>query len=871
MVQASTRVNPFPGLRSFDFGEKYLFFGRDGLADELFSRLNQHRFVAVVGPSGSGKSSLVQAGLLPAIYSGHLQDGSRWRTVILRPGGAPVRNLAVGLSQPSVLGDLLESQDEAMPLAMSVEATLKQGPEGVVQVIQQAQLQPNEKVLIVVDAFEELFRIQNLKRAGHHHSTPESAGGRDESGAAAFVSLLLAAVQQQEYPAYVVLTMRSDFIGDCAQFIGLAEAMNHSQFLLPRMTDEQQRVAISGPIDVVGGTITPDLVERLLSDMGDTPDRLSILQHALTRTWEYWQNHRDSDDEPVDVRHYEAIGTMTGALSKHADAVFEQLTVRQKEIARLLFQRLTERGQDGRSIRRPTTLFEISRVAEVSESEVREVVNRFREGGHSFLTPPPPHPLHRDTVLDISHESLMRTWGRLSHWIEREQESVRYYQQLVTLAARYRAGTEELLQEPELSLALHWRQSQRPTIAWSFRYREGFEGAIAFLQESLDAKEEELAEQKRQDREREQGRLQRVERARRIAFGTTVLALAAVSATILALFKAFEANRVRYQVERQLQRAEAERQEIALASDDRLGGGVSSVDAGSSEELDDEMVSEATQAGLTTAEPLSPDEFMSVEELMALDELLSSDAVSTAPAPPAIALETHSTDDASDDAVTPPAASFHGQEEASGQEEIGGQGDAEGQEDSNGQAEANGQENSSPVNPNRGRVTWRDGLAMRTEPNYGGSSIDGVPFNTIVTLLETSNNGDWQQIRLDSGREGWVKAGNIATLTDAESESDSSNIAIRDAQPADPEPSPPELARRVPTVEANENSSGRVTWPQGLVVRSAPGLESTYVGGIPFDAVATILERSDDGRWQRIRQDSTGLEGWVKAGNIAIQ
>ena len=890
LVQASKRVNPFPGLRSFEFGEKYLFFGRDGLADELFSRLNQHRFVAVVGPSGSGKSSLVQAGLLPAIYSGHLQNGTRWRTVILRPGGTPVRNLAVGLSRPSVLGDLLESQDETVPLAASVEATLKQSPEGLLQVIQQAQLQPNDNVLIVVDAFEELFRIQSPQPANQRQLTlqqgdgPPIQGNRIASEAAEFVSLLLAAVQQHQNPAYVILTMRSDFIGDCAQFIGLAEAMNHSQFLVPRMTEAQLRAAISAPVDVVGSTIAPRLVDRLLADMDDTPDRLAILQHALMRTWEYWQSNREPD-EPVDIRHYEAIGTMSGALSQHADAVYEQLTVRQKEIARQLFQRLTERGKDGRSIRRPTTLFEISRVAEVSENEVREVVNRFRAGGHSFLTPPPPHPLHRDTVLDISHESLMRTWERLTDWIDLEQESARHYQQLLDRAARYRAGTAELLQGPELSLALHWRQTQRPTIAWSFRYADGFEDAIALLQESLDAKEKELAEHDRQAREQEQLRLQRVERAKRIAFGSTVLALGAIAATLFALFQAFEANRVRYQVERQLQQAEAERQEIALANNEASDSEIEVNDNGraTTERLEETSPNETASPGdVATTEPdelgitadrLSPDEFMSVEELIALDELLSSDRVSTAPVPPAIALDTGADDSGADSApeddTAPDAVT-----DTDAVSTVVSPTDESGSSES---VSEDGRDEMSPANTNRGRVTWQEGLAMRTEPNYEGNSIGGVPFDAIVTLLEVSDNGIWQKIRLDSGTEGWVKAGNIAALADIDSadssnaDSDNSDIATLAPQPATANPNPPELARRIPDIATNGNQSGRVTWPQGLAVRSAPSLDSTPVGGIPFNGTAIILERSEDGQWQRVRQASTGLEGWVKAGNIAVQ
>ena len=871
MVQTSARVNPFPGLRSFEFGEKYLFFGRNGLADELFARLKQHRFIAVVGPSGSGKSSLVQAGLLPAMYSGHLREnGVHWRTVILRPGGAPLRNLAVGLSRPTVLGGLLESQEETIPLAVSVESTLRQGEMGLAQVVQQAQLQPNENLLIVVDAFEELFRIPQGRRRQsgwtRHSNDPQTgASWGAESEAAAFVSVLLAAVQQRQNPIYVVLTMRSDFIGDCAQFAGLPEAMNQSQYLVPRMTEAQQRAAITGPIDVVRGAIAPRLVDRLLEDIGNNPHRLSVLQHAMMRTWDYWQNHHEPD-EPVDIRHYEAVGTMATALSNHADAVFEQLTTRQQDIARQLFQRLTERGEDGRLIRRPTSLFEIARVANVTENEIREVVNHFRGGGQSFLTPPPPEPLNKETVLDISHESLMRTWARLTGWIEEERESVRQYRHLVERAVLHQKGAADLLKDPDLALALNWRQTQQPTIAWSIRYSDGFDDAIAYLQESFEEKERQLAFQNRQVLEQEKQRMQRVERARRVAFGTTVLALGAIAATGLALFKAFEANRARYQVERQL----AAREETTRVDED----------TSASEEpvVTDEPLFEGEP--MPTVGQLSPDEFMSVDELMALEELLADDSIATetvASSPSTESVTERQEVQSSNPLPSESAAETATEPVTESREETTV---ANGQVTDNPESETEVSDSQAPesqvseprlpdsqLDSNRGRVIWEQGLAMRSQPNYEGTNVGGVPFNEIVTLLEVSENGTWQKIRLDSGMEGWVKAGNIAAVSGA----DAAEIVARDVQSPSPErePEQPELARRVPV--SSRDGNGRVTWPGGLAVRSEPSLNSSYIGGIPFNGTATILEQSEDGRWQRIRQESTGLEGWVKAGNIAVE
>src|SRR6185295_12690063 len=309
------------------------------------------RFLAVVGTSGSGKSSLIRAGLMPALRGGMMKGaGSGWRIAVMRPGGDPMGNLAAELVKKDVLAQagagLPESEAEAV-----IEATLRSGSLGILNVARQARLAEHEKLLLVVDQFEELFRF----RAAHEGSSVDVAS--------AFVKLLLEAAQQRELQIYIVLTMRSDFLGDCAQFQGLPEAINDGQYLIPRMTRDERRFAITGPVGVTRGKISEPLVNRLMNDVGDNPDQLPILQHALMRTWDYWAVHR-SNGEPIDLKHYEAVGTMADALSKHADEAFNELPdERSRVIAEILFKALTERGADNREIRRPTRLRDICEIA----------------------------------------------------------------------------------------------------------------------------------------------------------------------------------------------------------------------------------------------------------------------------------------------------------------------------------------------------------------------------------------------------------------------------------------------------------------------------------------------------------------------------
>ena len=512
MGEAKTFTNPFPGLRPFETNEYRLFFGREGQSDELIRRLQRSRFLAVVGTSGSGKSSLVRAGLLPALLGGMMAEaGSRWHVCIMRPGNDPFGNLAHELARTEVMaeagGSLKQVKDSVPSTAASglssaeaeamIEATLRGGSLGLVEVARNARLSENEKLLVVVDQFEELFRFRAARAA---------TSADDE--AAAFVKRLLEAAHQRDFSLYVVLTMRSDFLGDCAQFQGLPEAINDGQYLIPRMTRDERRMAITGPVGVTRGKMAEPLINRLLNDVGDNPDQLPILQHALMRTWDYWARYRE-DGEPIGLNHYQAIGTMERALSIHADEAWRELPdERSRQIAESLFRGLTERGADNREIRRPSKLSEICGAAEADLSEVIPVIELFRREGRSFLMPPAGVPLKPDTVIDISHESLIRNWDRLQEWVDEEAQSARIYRRLAEDAVLHREGQEGLLIDPALQIAIDWQQERRPNAVWARRYQPEFDTAIAYLEASRRQRDAQLAEKERQ-------RQEQVERDRR--------------------------------------------------------------------------------------------------------------------------------------------------------------------------------------------------------------------------------------------------------------------------------------------------------------------------------------------------------------------
>jgi energy-coupling factor transporter ATP-binding protein EcfA2 len=505
--------SPFPGLRPFEFHESDLFFGRDGQVEKLIGKLGGTRFTAVVGTSGSGKSSLVRAGLVPALVGGLMTSaGSDWRIAIMRPGNDPIGSLALSLNQPNVFGS-----DDPDSVAIQVEiakATLRRGSRGLVETVCQNVMASDENLLVVVDQFEELFRFA---REASRKTKDESDRYRNE--AAAFVKLLLDASAEPGVNIYVVITMRSDFLGDCAQFWNLPEAINESQYLIPRLTRDQLREVISGPVALADGEIAPRLVTQLLNDIGDNQDELPVLQHLMMRIWNESKNpqlnidvetgektvvtpHREiHHGKAIDICCYQAVGGMSNALSHHADEAYSELPDdRHREVAEKLFKALTEKGFDNREIRRPITLGEICEITEASESEVKTVVETFRQTGRSFLMPPVGVPLTSDSLIDISHESLIRGWARLREWVDEEARSARIYRRLAETAVLYQTGDAGLWRDPDLQIALEWREKGNPNEIWARRYHPEFRLAEKFLDTSVEVRDQQLEFEKTRQR-----------------------------------------------------------------------------------------------------------------------------------------------------------------------------------------------------------------------------------------------------------------------------------------------------------------------------------------------------------------------------------
>jgi hypothetical protein len=558
-------TNPFPGLRPFREGEEALFFGREAQVDAMVDKLAAARFLAVVGTSGSGKSSLVNCGLVPALHRGLMAGGAlAWRVATLRPGNRPLRALAEALASPRVLGpqpdDNAGGDDGAdfTPTEL-IESTLRMGKLGVVDAFEQAHLPAGQNLLIVVDQFEELFRYQAL--AG---STVAASAARSSEDATAFVNLLLEVCAHRELPIFVVLTMRSDFLGDCAQFFGLPEAINSGQYLVPRMSRDERRSAIAGPLRLGGAEIDPVLLTRLVNDVGDNPDQLSILQHALNRTWARWQ--RDGGGGALSLSHYEAVGAMALALNQHAEEAFAQIAEgRPRVLVEALFKAITDQVSDARGTRRPTRLDSLCAICAASEAELGALIEAFRDPEKSFLMPPAGTPLRADTPIDIAHESLMRVWDRLRRWGEAEARAVQTFRRLAETAELHSAGGAGLLRQPDLQFALAGLAREQPNAAWAARYRVGFDAMQAFVtrSEQVDADERRAEADRSAAQARLEHRQQRTRRIWRVVIPVIALLSALVVLSLYLLLESRSANQ-KFQVEARNSQAAASAAQIAL-------------------------------------------------------------------------------------------------------------------------------------------------------------------------------------------------------------------------------------------------------------------------------------------------------------------
>jgi tetratricopeptide (TPR) repeat protein len=503
--------HPFPGLRPFRSEDHAYFFGRDDQISSLYRFFDHSRFIAVVGSSGSGKSSLVRAGLLPLLERESREPAGRtWKTVQMHPGDAPIGRLATSIAQ-----QLFANDDANITAARRerIRFALRQSSFGMSDALREVDGPANSSIIIVVDQFEELFRYA-AKRQGIERD--DDAQRHEE--ATHFVQLLLGASRDRARNVFVLLTMRSDFIGDCAGFRGLPEAVSASQFLVPSLTRDQRDEAIRGPIDKAGATIESALVEQLQNDTGDDMDQLPVLQHCLSRLWERAAADKTATGAPqgrnLTMDHYRAVGGIAHALSQHADEILADLSGAELAVEQT-FRSLAEIDSEGRIVRRTRLFKELLAETGVPAEDLRNVVDRFRDEDCSFLTPPKSEApdLTDETRIDVGHEALLRRWERVSGdprtgslhtgWIRAEESDGRDYRVLL-LMAESKAGR---IPPDQVDPRSKWWHERPRTAAWAERYGGHIEAVERLFRESVAALQAEAA-RKEAEQAAEQRRLE---------------------------------------------------------------------------------------------------------------------------------------------------------------------------------------------------------------------------------------------------------------------------------------------------------------------------------------------------------------------------
>ena len=509
---------PFPGLRPFGSADRAWFFGRERQIEALQRLVERRRdrFVTVIGGSGVGKSSLVQAGLVPRLRDERsAKGGAAWHDIAFRPGTRPLERLAEALVELIDQRAKLELDSLGCRALLDRSlAMLRRSRLGLAELVEEWGMLARADLLIVVDQFEEIFRFVDMGGAGDA-----------EAEAMQLVGLLVEATRQPRPQIHVLLTMRADFMGDCIRFDELPEAISAGQYLVPRLTRDERKEIIERPIAQARAAIDPLLTQVLLNDSKRDTDALPVLQHALARLWERASvPTQDLAEAPIAFEHalsetqtrprepllrlqrdhYTAIGGMEGALSRHADEMMGE----DERMVAAVFKALTEVDRDGRAIRRPLPFSRLQAETGLGEPELRRALDRFRADDCAFLAPLDGE-IGADTVIDIGHEALIRRWKRLDGWLEEEQEDGEIWRSLLL--------QKEALPPRTAGEREEWWREREPTPAWAERHGGGYAHVRKLLDDSLAAKEE-------LERRAEAQRRQRVAQARRGALLLNALA-----------------------------------------------------------------------------------------------------------------------------------------------------------------------------------------------------------------------------------------------------------------------------------------------------------------------------------------------------------
>ncbi|MDX1417426.1 MAG: protein kinase, partial [Candidatus Promineifilaceae bacterium] len=596
--------NPYKGLRAFQENDAADFFGRESLVQQLVAHLAHSRFLAVVGPSGSGKSSLVKAGLIPALREEAIPGSDKWFVAEMVPGTHPLEELELAL----------------LPIAVdpppSLVEPLGKDERGILRTIRR--ILPDEEdaqLLLVIDQFEELFTMVDDEERRRH-----------------FLESLVTAISSPRTPLHVVVTLRADFYDRPLQMQTMAELFKqHTEIVLP-LTREELTWAIREPAQQMGVGMERDVVTAMVADVAEQPGALPLLQYALTELFD------ERQDNMMTLAAYEELGGVAGALAQRAEELYTGLDEAGQEQTRQLFLRLITLGAGVEDTRRRVPLSELealqtSEVLETSEvSDVAEVLNQF---GFFRLLTFDHDPVTREPTVEVAHEALLREWPRLRRWLEQSRDDVRLQRTLAAAAAEWaRAGQDPgfLLRGSRLDLYESWAEDMDLALTGDEE---------AYLEASIHARQERgAAEEARRQQELETAqRLAATEKARaeeqeqaagrlrqRAMFLTGALVIAALLAIAAVFFAnqsrvsadkaAAEANqRATAQVIAEQQRAAAEEQSgIAMAEANARATAQANAEASESEAIAQRATAVAEAEFRATAEAQAVAERNTAEE-----------------------------------------------------------------------------------------------------------------------------------------------------------------------------------------------------------------------------------------------------------------
>lgn len=520
-------ICPYTGLRAFTEEESLYFKGRDLQVDQITSLLEQNKFLMVTGASGEGKSSLIYAGLIPNARAGFFKAKyTNWIVANFSPERSPVNNMAEALAEtfetnPSTIEtELRRGYSSLIDLYTSSDFYIEESDEEWQNLDEKGKKDRKRRaanLMIVVDQFEEFF------------TNPENFYNEAPSeDSQIVVNLILETARiaiKRNLPVYVVCTMRSDYIGQCSAFRGLPEYIGFSQFFVPRLKRKDLKQVIEEPAVLSGNRISQRLIERLVYDIAEGVDQLPILQHALSQIWLI----ADHGQQEMDLIHYAMVGGMpanelpdeeqfkfrewfdglsplrqkyyqdTGlnkVIEIHASILYENAweyynashsdrTITQKDAKRIIalsFSCLTK-IDNSRAVRNRMSLGEITSIInspELNSEVVGEVLNIYREEGNSFIRPfktedPGTHKISANTVLDITHESLIRNWNKLNTWANQEFEFYSTYLDFKKQLDRWKNSGKSssfLLPIGPLTYFENWYNRCKPNVGWIKRYSE---------------------------------------------------------------------------------------------------------------------------------------------------------------------------------------------------------------------------------------------------------------------------------------------------------------------------------------------------------------------------------------------------------------